>query len=72
MKKVLALMVMVGSSLSLALGTIAVPKLVLITVAFDFLVPFAAPFTEEIIAFLLLAFAARLVSQGGSGNLVLA
>jgi hypothetical protein len=60
----------------MALATVATPKVLLVAAAFapslGLLVPFVAPFFDELVGIILLFAAARLFSTGDMVNLVLA
>lgn len=66
---------MLSSPLSLSLATVATAKIVLIALAFlpplGLLIPFMAPFFDELLGLLLVFAGINLINQGGQGNLIL-
>jgi len=74
-KKVLAVAAMISSPLSFSLVTLATTKIILIVLAFapplGLLIPFAAPFFDELLGVLLVLGGAALINQGGQANLIL-
>jgi len=78
-KKALTLAVVVGSPLSLALATIVTPKALLVLALFVpaspisfLLVPFVAPFFDELVGIIILLGAVRLFDTGDMLNIIIA